>query len=110
MRCSVVTVHGIRDNSKTAWRREDGSRWISDTLFKGRPVREVDYSYDIDEDARLYESEGIEFHAKNLIEQFSQFRHPIGVRYEDVIKFPSLFNDRNCRQRKPIPSFGSAMI
>ncbi|KAK4080972.1 hypothetical protein Trihar35433_2077 [Trichoderma harzianum] len=72
----VITVHGIRDNYKTAWERENGSRWISDTLFKETPVREVDYGYDIDEDARLYEPDGIEFHAEDLIKEFSKFRHP----------------------------------
>ncbi|KAL6690544.1 putative ankyrin repeat protein [Trichoderma pleuroticola] len=51
----VVTVHGIRDDYKTAWKREDGTRWIRDTLLKQIPIREVDYGYDVDEDARIYE-------------------------------------------------------
>ncbi|KAL5088989.1 hypothetical protein Trisim1_006133 [Trichoderma cf. simile WF8] len=75
----VVAVHGIRDNYKTAWRRKYGSRWISDTLFKEKSVREVDYGYDIDEDARLFESGGLESHAEDLITRFSQFRHPSGA-------------------------------
>lgn len=75
----VVTVHGIRDNYKTAWKRENGSRWISDTLLKGKPVREVDYSYDIDEDARLFEPDGLEFHAEDLMAQFSQLRRSSGA-------------------------------
>ncbi|KAL6790887.1 putative ankyrin repeat protein [Trichoderma sp. SZMC 28012] len=73
----VITVHGIRDDDKSAWRRDDGSLWIMDTLLKEKRIVQADYAYDIDEDARLYEPGGVEFYAEDLIWRFSRFRHPL---------------------------------
>ncbi|KAJ4865496.1 ankyrin repeats (3 copies) domain-containing protein [Trichoderma breve] len=73
----VITVHGIRDDEKTAWRRGNRTPWIVDSLFHPRKIVQADYAYDIDEDAILYEPGGIEFYAEDLIWRFSRFRHPL---------------------------------
>lgn len=89
-RFSVITVHGIRDDDKTAWRRDNGTPWIMNTLFGGRKIVQADYAYDIDEDAILYEPGGIEFYAEDLIWRFSRFRHPLReVGYKYGFIFPS---------------------
>ncbi|OPB38934.1 putative ankyrin repeat protein [Trichoderma guizhouense] len=74
----VVTVHGIRDDYSTTWKRDNETLWIMDTLFEDRRIAEVDYAYDIDEDASIYEPNGIEFHAEELIGAYSQHRHLLG--------------------------------
>ncbi|UKZ47994.1 hypothetical protein TrVGV298_002230 [Trichoderma virens] len=70
----VITVHGIRDDYKTAWTREDEVSWIEDTLFKDNSIRQVDYAYDIDENATIYKLDGIKLHAEALIQAYAQNR------------------------------------
>ncbi|RYP78211.1 hypothetical protein DL771_000688 [Monosporascus sp. 5C6A] len=70
----VVTVHGIRDDYKTAWTDKEGTWWVKDVLFKDLSVREVDYSYEIDENSMLYEQDGIILHAEKLIAEYAKCR------------------------------------
>lgn len=71
---SVVTVHGIRDDYKTAWIEKDDTWWLKNKLFKDLSIREVDYSYDIDEEAAIYEPNGIELHAERLLTAYAEDR------------------------------------
>ncbi|KAH6603971.1 hypothetical protein Trco_007417 [Trichoderma cornu-damae] len=71
---SVVTVHGIRDDYKTAWTEKDGTWWLKNKLFKDLSIREVDYSYDIDEEATIYEPNGIKLHAERLLTTYAKDR------------------------------------
>ncbi|KAI1654117.1 putative ankyrin repeat protein [Daldinia decipiens] len=73
----VVTVHGIRDDYRTAWIDKDGSWWVKDKLFKDLSIREIDYSYDIDEDSELYEPNGIIQHARRLVEKYAEVRREL---------------------------------
>ncbi|KAI1128725.1 putative ankyrin repeat protein [Nemania abortiva] len=70
----VVTVHGIRDDYKTAWTDENGAWWVKEQLFKDMFIRQIDYSYDIDEESILYEPDGIHLHAERLIGQYAEAR------------------------------------
>lgn len=70
----VVTVHGIRDDFRTAWTDHNGGWWVKDQLFKDLSIREVDYSYDIHEDSMLYEPSGIKSLALDLLSEFAQVR------------------------------------
>ncbi|KAL7940994.1 putative ankyrin repeat protein [Trichoderma barbatum] len=70
----VVTVHGIRDDYKTAWTKEDETWWVKDGLFTGKSIRELDYAYDIDEEATIYNLDGIQLHAETLITAYAQNR------------------------------------
>lgn len=70
----VVTVHGIRDDYKTAWTDEDGAWWLKNRLFKGLSIREVDYSYEIDEEATIFEADGIKLHAERLLTAYATDR------------------------------------
>ncbi|KAK6952058.1 hypothetical protein Daesc_006587 [Daldinia eschscholtzii] len=70
----VVTVHGIRDDYKTAWIDKTGTWWVKDQLFKDLSIREVDYSYEIDEDSAIYEPNGILHHAEKLIKKYAEVR------------------------------------
>ncbi|KAL7919235.1 putative ankyrin repeat protein [Trichoderma austrokoningii] len=70
----VVTVHGIRDDYETAWTEEDGTWWLKDKLFRGSSIREVDYSYEIDEDAAIFEKDGINTHAEELLTAYAKDR------------------------------------
>lgn len=49
-------------------------------VFKGKSIRQLDYSYEIHEDSMLYEPDGLRRHAQNLITQYSQMRSQL----EDV--------------------------
>lgn len=71
---SVVAVHGIRDDYETAWTEEDGTWWLTNKLFEGLSIREVDYSYEIDEDAAIFQVDGIKMHAEKLLTAYSQDR------------------------------------
>ena len=70
----MVTVHGIRDDYKTAWIDKTGTWWVKDQLFKDLSIREVDYSYEIDEDSAIYEPNGILHHAEKLIKKYAEVR------------------------------------
>ncbi|RYP16723.1 hypothetical protein DL765_004959 [Monosporascus sp. GIB2] len=73
----VVTVHGIRDDYKTAWTDKEGAWWVKDVLFKSLSIREVDYSYEIDENSTLYEPDGIILHAEKLITEYAKVRRTL---------------------------------
>jgi hypothetical protein len=71
---SVVTVHGIRDDYKTAWTMENGTWWLVNHLFADLSIRELDYSYEIDEDATIFQVGGIELHAEKLLTAYAKDR------------------------------------
>ncbi|KAF7554349.1 hypothetical protein G7Z17_g2957 [Cylindrodendrum hubeiense] len=70
----IITVHGIRDDYKTAWTDKNGDWWVKKQLFKKLSVREIDYSYDIDEESILYQPNGIRLHAERLVEEYAEIR------------------------------------
>lgn len=71
---SVITVHGIRDDYKTAWIDKEGSWWLRNKVFKGLRARQIDYAYEVDEDSTLYEADGLRRHATRLIAQYAMLR------------------------------------
>lgn len=77
---SVVTVHGIRDDYKIAWTENGGTWWLKEKLFKELSIREVDYSYEIDEEATIFQVDGIKLHAERLLTAYAKDR----ARLEDV--------------------------
>ncbi|KAI1766589.1 hypothetical protein GGR53DRAFT_528443 [Hypoxylon sp. FL1150] len=75
----VVTVHGLRDDFKTAWTDKEGTRWVKDQLFEGREVREVNFSYEIDEYSTIYEPLFMEHsHAGRLLMEYAEVRKKLG--------------------------------
>ncbi|PNP41528.1 hypothetical protein TGAMA5MH_06629 [Trichoderma gamsii] len=70
----VVAVHIIRDDYKTAWTEEDGTWWLKNKLFKELSIREVDYSYEIDEEAPIFRMDGIQLHAEKLLKAYARDR------------------------------------
>jgi hypothetical protein len=76
-RCSVVTVHGIRDDYRTAWTDTQGLWWVRNQLFKDLSIREVDYSYEIDAAAVIYATNGIMQHAQKLVEEYAEVRRKL---------------------------------
>ncbi|KAK1236937.1 hypothetical protein MKX08_007885 [Trichoderma sp. CBMAI-0020] len=70
----VVTVHGIRDDYKTAWTDEDGTLWLKNRLFERLSIRKVDYSYEIDEEATIFQAGGIKLHAEKLLMAYATDR------------------------------------
>ncbi|KAF5635889.1 ankyrin repeat [Fusarium sp. NRRL 52700] len=73
----VITVHGIRDDYKTAWIDSKGKWFLKDTLFKDMSVREIDYSYENDEDSILYKPHGIRILAEKLIDEYAAVRRKL---------------------------------
>lgn len=71
---SVITVHGIRDDYKTSWTDHKGAWWVKDQLFSNLSIREVDYSYEIDEGSVIYAPDGINRLATSLIDEYAQLR------------------------------------
>lgn len=71
---SVVTVHGIRDDYKTAWTDAQGDWWVKRDLFGGMSIRELDYSYEIDSASTLYEPDGIMQLARRLVTAYATVR------------------------------------
>ncbi|RYP51143.1 hypothetical protein DL768_003490 [Monosporascus sp. mg162] len=80
----VVTVHGIRDDYKTAWTDKKGAWWVKDVLFKNLSIREVDYSYEIDENSTLYEPDGLILHAEKLITEYAKVRRMLEEIFLDT--------------------------
>jgi hypothetical protein len=76
----VITVHGIRDDYKTAWTDAEGNWWVKDQLFRNLSIREVDYSYEIHSDALVFDTDGISQHARWLVETYAIMRRSL----EDV--------------------------
>lgn len=77
---SVVTVHGIRDDYNIAWTDNAGIWWVRKQLFKDLSTRQLDYSYEIDEESTLYDPNGIRLHAETLITRLAEIRREL----EDV--------------------------
>ncbi|KAF5642482.1 ankyrin repeat [Fusarium tjaetaba] len=71
---SVLTVHGIRDDYKTAWIDSKGNWFLKDSLFKDMSVREIDYSYENHEESILYKPDGIRILAERLIDEYATVR------------------------------------
>lgn len=74
MNDSIITVHGIRDDYRTAWTDKNGQWWVRTQLFGALATRQLDYSYEIDEQETIFEPNGIFTHAQKLIEQLSADR------------------------------------
>ncbi|KAL7793938.1 ankyrin repeat protein [Trichoderma afarasin] len=70
----VITVHGIRDDYRTAWIDREGSWWIKNKLFHDLSARQIDYSYEIHEDSDLYETDGLRLHAERLLTAYTNVR------------------------------------
>jgi hypothetical protein len=116
-----VTVHGIRDDYKTAWTDAQGAWWVKDQLFQRMSTREVDYSYDIDAASTLYEPGGLMQHARTLITEYAAVRHQleevsslVPVLSSSSVVFswisrPTLLTIA-CRPRPTDPSYGFATI
>ncbi|KAH7310656.1 ankyrin repeat-containing domain protein [Stachybotrys elegans] len=73
----VITVHGLRDDHKTAWQTSSGDFWLRDQLFPNINIRQLDYSYAVDDSARVFGPRGIEAEARNLIRDYNQFRQEL---------------------------------
>lgn len=69
-----MTVHGIRDDYSTAWTTSDGTWWVKEQLFSNLTVRQVDFSYKIDEDSTLYQNKGITLLAEQLLADYADVR------------------------------------
>lgn len=70
----MITVHGIRDDYKTAWTTDSGNWWVVNNLFEDLSIREVDYSYEIDEEATILQVDGIKLHAERLLTAYAKER------------------------------------
>ncbi|KAI0858067.1 putative ankyrin repeat protein [Xylaria cubensis] len=70
----VITVHGIRDDYKTAWTDKEGDWWVKNQLFEGLAIRQIDYSYETNEESTIYQANGINLHAEWLIREYAEVR------------------------------------
>lgn len=72
----MVTVHGIRDDIKTAWTSPDNSNWIEYELFRSLNIRHLDYAYDNSDSARIYDyrGNGINMEANALLDSLARKR------------------------------------
>jgi len=73
----VVTVHGIRDDYKTAWTTDSGGWWVKNSLFDGLSIRQIDYSFDIDGESLLYQPGGLQRHAMKLLAELVKVRQAL---------------------------------
>lgn len=78
---SVITVHGIRDDTKTAWTSKDPARseiecdWLQEELFTGLDIRQLDYAYGIEESDNIFHTpDGIDVEARKLLDCVAQAR------------------------------------
>ncbi|KZL84144.1 ankyrin repeat protein [Colletotrichum incanum] len=70
----VITVHGLRDNHSTVWKSNSGQSWLQDSLFKSLSVRQLDYIYATDEAARIFQPDGIEVEARDMLRLYAEKR------------------------------------
>ncbi|KAK1762661.1 ankyrin repeat-containing domain protein [Phialemonium atrogriseum] len=70
----VITVHGIRDDPKTAWQTRDGTWWVHDELFEKLTIREIDFSYYTHEEADIFKPDGIAREARRLLTDYTSAR------------------------------------
>ncbi|KAH6999463.1 ankyrin repeat protein [Ilyonectria destructans] len=73
----IVTVHGLRDDYRTAWIDANQDWWVRDSLLKDLDVRQIDYAYDIDEGATIYGPDGIRIHAQALVTELARVRREL---------------------------------
>lgn len=88
---SVVTVHGIRDDYKTAWITKKGIWWVKEQLFKGLSTRQIDYAYDVNEDSELYDPDGIRLHAQRLVAEYADIRDKLEDVCTSMIKHSTCY-------------------
>lgn len=89
--CSVVTVHGARDDHQTAWTSaDDNGNWIEYSLFRRLSVRQLDYVYDTSDSARIYDpsENGIAIEANALLDSLAENR--LGLPHVRVHRCTSL--------------------
>ncbi|CEI63686.1 unnamed protein product [Fusarium venenatum] len=79
----VIAVHGIRDDYKTAWIDKNGGWILKDHLFNGMSIREIDYSYEIDESSVLYHQNGIDILAERLVDMYAKERESLAETETD---------------------------
>lgn len=72
---SVITVHGIRDDPKTAWQTRDENWWVHDQLFARLTIREIDFSYYTHEEADIFKPNGIAREARRLLTDYTSMRN-----------------------------------
>ncbi|GKT40024.1 uncharacterized protein ColSpa_00205 [Colletotrichum spaethianum] len=70
----VITIHGLRDNHNTVWESSSGQAWLQDSLFKDLSIRQLDYMYAIDDSARIFQPDGIQVEARNLLHLYAEKR------------------------------------
>ncbi|KAK1636422.1 ankyrin repeat-containing domain protein [Colletotrichum phormii] len=70
----VITIHGLRDNHKTVWKSSSGQAWLQDSLFQDLSVRQLDYMYAIDDSARIFQPDGFQVEARNLLRLYAEKR------------------------------------
>ncbi|SPJ73238.1 uncharacterized protein FTOL_02968 [Fusarium torulosum] len=70
----VITVHGIRDNYKTAWIDSKGHWILKNQLFQHLSTREINYSYEIEQDSILYQPNGLHSLAQTLVDKYAEER------------------------------------
>lgn len=106
---SVITVHGIRDDYKTAWTDQDGMWWLRGQLFEKLSVRQVDYSYEVEDNSSIYGPEGIQQHAQSLVTEYAKFRKELEAVGAGFLSGRHILN--NCtRLRLTVRLCGYAMI
>ncbi|KAM0218323.1 hypothetical protein ACHAPA_002405 [Fusarium lateritium] len=79
----VITVHGIRDNYRTAWIDSKGQWILKNQLFQRLSTREINYSYEIEQDSTLYQTDGIHVLAKTLIDKYAEERKKLEETEKD---------------------------
>ncbi|RGP62916.1 putative ankyrin repeat protein [Fusarium sporotrichioides] len=73
----LITVHGIRDDYKTVWMDSNGKWFLKSQVFEFITVREIDYSYEIHQNAILYQPNGIRILAQNLLDEYVKVREKL---------------------------------
>ncbi|KAM0514996.1 hypothetical protein ACHAPE_006318 [Trichoderma viride] len=73
----VITVHGVRDDYRTAWIDSKGNWLLKDHLFQHMSIREINYSYEIEEDSVLYQPNGLHVLAEALLERYAEQRRKL---------------------------------
>lgn len=80
--CSIITIHGLRDDYNTAWIKGNGTRWAYN-LFVGHNTKEINYSYEVDEESEIYHVDGIRKHAQRLLTQYAELQNEASLGVQD---------------------------
>lgn len=78
-------------------------------LFESLLGRQLDYSYEVDQESLLYQPNGIRAHAERLVTEYAEIRK----EHEEVgflISLECAVLINSCRLKSTVPSFGFAMI